>query len=127
MASSFRDLVAWQKALDLVEAIYAATEGFPKQEIYGLTAQMKRAVVSIPSNIAEGQGRRSTNEFIHFLGNARGSLLEIETQVEIAYRLKFIGNERKQALLKNVEEVARILNGLINSLEAKGKAARGGV
>jgi four helix bundle protein len=78
---SYTDLIAWQKAIALVTSIYAATRTFPKEEIYGLTSQMRRAAVSIPSNIAEGQGRGSTNEFIHFLGTAKGSLFELQTQV----------------------------------------------
>ena len=81
---SFRDLIAWQKAIDLVAEIYEATKGFPKEEIYALTNQLRRAAVSVPSNIAEGQGRFSTSEFRHFLGNARGSLFEVQTQIVFA-------------------------------------------
>ena len=85
---SYRDLIAWQKAMDLVTAIYRATAGFPRDEIYGLTSQLRRAAVSTPSNIAEGQGRQSTREFIHFLSIAYGSLNEAQTQILIAERLK---------------------------------------
>jgi four helix bundle protein len=77
---SYRDLISWQKAMDLAEAIYRETRTFPKQELYGITSQLRRAAISIPSNIAEGQGRRSTGEFRQFLGHALGSLLEVETQ-----------------------------------------------
>jgi len=80
----YRELSAWQKAMDLAESIYQATRTFPREEQYGLTSQLRRAVISISSNIAEGQGRRSTGEFRQFLGNARGSLFEVETQVLLA-------------------------------------------
>src|SRR5215470_4196259 len=91
----YSELIAWQKAMDLVQAIYKATERFPKEEIYGLTSQIRRASVSVPSNIAEGQGRKSTNEFLHHLSIAYGSLMEVETQVLIAERLNY--TERLQA------------------------------
>src|SRR5712691_7098084 len=81
---SHRDLIVWQKAMDLVESVYAATASFPKEETYGITSQIRRAVVSVPANIAEGQGRRLTKEFLYFLANARGSLLELDTHLEIA-------------------------------------------
>jgi four helix bundle protein len=81
---SYRDLVAWQKAMRLVTDVYRCTESFPKAEVYGLTAQLRRAAISVPSSIAEGQGRASTGEFKQFLGHARGSLLEVETQLQIA-------------------------------------------
>jgi four helix bundle protein len=81
---SYRDRFAWQKAMCLVQDTYEHTRTFPKEEVFGLTSQLRRAAVSVPSNIAEGQGRLSTGEFRHFLGNARGSLFEYETQVLIA-------------------------------------------
>lgn len=84
---SYRDLVVWQKGMDLVEGVYRVTKAFPKDEVYGLTSQIRRAVVSIPSNIAEGQSRMTSGEFIHFLGIARGSLAELETQIILAQRL----------------------------------------
>ena len=86
---SFQDSIAWQRAMDLSTAVYAATRVFPKEEMFGLTNQLRRASVSIASNIAEGQGRLTTGEFIHFLGMARGSALEVETQLELASRLEF--------------------------------------
>ena len=116
MGLSYRDLIAWQKAMDLVEEIYRATRGFPKDEIYGLTSQLRRAVVSVPSNIAEGQGRLTPGEFRQFLGHARGSLLETETQVLLAGRLHYIPPDETSRLLKLSEEVGRILNGLIGSI-----------
>ncbi len=90
---SYRDLVAWQKSMALVTDVYRCTRGFPTSEIYGLTAQLRRAAVSVPSNIAEGQGRSSTGEFRQFLGHARGSLLEVETQILIAQNLGYIRPE----------------------------------
>ena len=84
MNKSYRDLVAWQKAMDLVTAIYQITTSFPKEELYGLTSQLRRAAISVPSNIAEGQGRRGVAEFRHFLRQASGSLMELETQMMIA-------------------------------------------
>ncbi len=113
---SYTDLIAWQKAIALVTSIYAATRTFPKEEIYGLTSQMRRAAVSIPSNIAEGQGRGSTNEFIHFLGTAKGSLFELQTQVHLAKELGYLNQVQSKLLLESTHEIARILNGLINSL-----------
>ena len=90
---SHRDLIVWQKAMDLVVLIYKATEAFPKHELYGLTSQLRRAAASIPANIAEGQGRRSKPEFCQFLGNARGSLLELDTHLELALRLRIFDNQ----------------------------------
>jgi len=83
MGRSYKDLVTWQRAMDLVTSTYRATAGFPKAELSGLTSQLRRAAVSIPSNIAEGQGRLSTKEFRYFLGQARGSLMEVETQPKL--------------------------------------------
>jgi four helix bundle protein len=87
VGESYRDLIAWQKAMDLVTAIYRVTGSFPREELYGLTSQLRRAAVSVPSNIAEGQARFSRKEFHHFLSQARGSLVEIETQLMIAENL----------------------------------------
>jgi len=112
MGRSYKDLVAWQKAMNLVTAVYRATAGFPKEEQFGLTSQLRRAAVSIPSNIAEGQGRLSEKEFCYFLGQARGSLMEVETQLQIAQNLGYLESERTDALLKACAEVGRILNGL---------------
>jgi four helix bundle protein len=113
---SYRDLIAWQKSMDLVEAIYRCTASFPREELYGLSAQLRRAAISIPSNIAEGQGRNSTNEFINFLSYPYGSLCEIETQVMIARRLSFIEIGAAESLLELAAEVGRINNGLSASL-----------
>ncbi len=114
---SYRDLIAWQKAIALVTEIYRVTERFPRSEVYGLAIQLQRAAVSVPSNIAEGQGRRSTRDFIHFLGTAQGSLFEAETQLTIAENLGYLSKDQTEPLLKHASEVGRILNGLIDSLE----------
>ena len=113
---SYRDLVAWQKSMSLVSHIYRCTQVFPKAEIYGLTAQLRRAAVSVPSNIAEGQGRLSTGEFKQFLGHARGSLLAVETQILIAQDLGYLQPDDAKELLSQSGEVGRVLNGLITSL-----------
>jgi four helix bundle protein len=117
MASkTYRDLMAWQKAMDLVVDVYRATEQFPKEEIYALTSQIRRASVSIPSNIAEGRGRGTANEFAHFLRIAHGSLRELETQLLIARRLDYLNSDVVRPLLNQTGEVGRLLNGLLKSL-----------
>ena len=116
MGRSYKDLVAWQKAMDLVTAIYRATAEFPRQEQFGLTSQLRRAAVSIPSNIAEGQGRLSEKEFRYFLGQARGSLMEVETQLQIGQNLGYLKLEKIKPLLTLCAEVGRILNGLLASI-----------
>jgi four helix bundle protein len=114
-----RDLIAWQKGIDLVESVYVATRTWPREELYGLTSQIRRAAVSVPSNIAEGQGRFGTNEFVHHLGIAHGSLMEVFTQVTIAERLAFMQKEQATGLVNRIEEEARIINGLVGSLRAR--------
>jgi four helix bundle protein len=116
---SYRELVAWQKAMDLVEVVYKETRSWPREELYGLTSQVRRAAVSVPSNIAEGQGRHSTKEYIHHLGYAQGSLLEVETQVLLGQRLSYLGDQITQQILAMTSEVGRTINGLIRSLETK--------
>ena len=113
---SHRDLIVWRKAMDLVVLVYKATESFPKHELYGLTSQIRRAASSIPANIAEGQGRRSKTEFRQFLGNARGSLLELDTHLELALRLNYLTPSQYERIYGQVEEVGRILNGFMRSL-----------
>src|ERR1700691_3920893 len=119
MGRSYKDLVAWQRAMDSVTTTYRATAGFPKDELFGLTSQLRRAAVSIPSNIAEGQGRLSTREFRYFLGQARGSLMEVEAQAQVAENLGYLPKEQTAALLKSCAEVGRILNGLLASVSAQ--------
>lgn len=116
MSDSFRDLIAWQKAMALVTDIYAATASFPPQEMYGLTNQVRRAAVAIPSDIAEGKGRLSKKEYLQMLARARGSSFEVQTQLEIARNLKFLRNETFKDLEARAAEVGRLLNGLITKL-----------
>jgi len=113
---NYRDLIAWQKAMDLVVSVYDATKTFPRDELFGLTSQMRRAVVSIPCNIAEGQARDSTREFGHFLSIACGSLSELETQLMIAGRLHYLTDQQVATTLDECAEVARIIHGLKRSL-----------
>lgn len=117
MKRYYKDLIVWQKAIELVTEIYRATKPFPKEEMYGLTNQLRRAAVSIPSNIAEGQGHLSDKEFRRFLGHARGSLMELETQTYIASNLDYLTKDRTKDLLEREAEVGRLLNGLLNSLK----------
>jgi four helix bundle protein len=116
---NFRDLVAWQRAVDLALEIYRVTKFFPREEIYGLTSQLRRAVVSISSNVAEGQSRRTSRDFLHFLGIARGSLAEVETQLVIASRLGYVTPVDEKLLNDRITELHRILSGLIASLERR--------
>jgi four helix bundle protein len=102
--------------MQLVTDIYRITKAFPKEEIYGLTSQIRRAAVSIPSNIAEGQGRRTPSEFHQFLGHARGSIMEVETQILIARNLDYCTEAKATLLLDQAAELGRLLNGLMNSL-----------
>ena len=114
MSQHYRDLMVWQKAIELVTDIYRVTRGFPKDELYGLTSQIRRAAVSIPSNIAEGQGRLTRGEFRQFLGQARGSYAELETQLIIARNLGYLSQPGN--LIEKLAEVGRLLNGLLSSL-----------
>ena len=116
MADAYRDLIAWRKATDLALEIYRATQKFPKDEFYGLTSQMRRAAVSVASNIAEGKGRYSRKEFAQFLYRARGSLLELETQLFIAKELHYLEPLQFRRMEDRTKDVGRILNGLINSV-----------
>jgi four helix bundle protein len=113
---SYRELVVWQKAMTLVTDIYGITKNWPREEVCGLTNQIRRAAVSVPSNIAEGQGRRSSNEFRNHLSIAYGSLMELETQILIAQQLEYISPTQATELLTTAGEVGRLLNGLRKSL-----------
>jgi len=119
MGQSYRDLIAWKKGMGFVSDLYRATQGFPRNELYGLTSQLRRAAVSIPSNIAEGQAHYSAREFHRFLSHARGSLVEIETQIMIAQDLAYLSAEEAERLLLKAAELGRILNGLIASTKAE--------
>ncbi|TAN51589.1 MAG: four helix bundle protein [Methylococcaceae bacterium] len=109
MVQHYRELIVWQKAMDLVELVYQITRQFPKEELYGLTSQLRRAAVSIPSNIAEGQARKSRAEFRNFLSIAQGSKAEAETQLLIAVRLHYISIEQAAPLLSLLEELSKML------------------
>ena len=115
----YKELRVWQRSIDLVSAIYTATRTFPEEEKYGLKSQLRRAAVSVPSNIAEGQGRSTTGEFQHFLGIARGSLYEIETQIHIADRLSLLQPDQMDEIKANWKEVIRMLNSLMRALPRK--------
>ena len=112
-----KNLDVWKKSLDLVEIIYRLAELFPKSEIYGLTNQMRRAVISVPSNIAEGAARKTKKEFIQFLHMAQGSLSELDTQIEIAKRLGYSSEDQSKTLFEIMQDVDRMLSGLIKSLK----------
>jgi four helix bundle protein len=114
--TSYRELIAWQKAVDLVVTVYKVTDQLPSDEKFGLTHQVRRAAVSVPSNIAEGQGRSSVNEFLRFLSISRGSLCELETQILIAQRLGFISDLERDHVLRDADEVGRLLRGLSRSI-----------
>ena len=116
MAVYYKDLIAWQKAMDLVAAVYDVTESFPRREMYSLCDQIRRAAVSVPSNIAEGQAHYHTREFLHYLRIARGSLAELETQLLIAQRQKYVDEESLKPVLDLRDEVSRIMSGLISSV-----------
>jgi len=113
---SYRDLIVWKKSMSLVLNIYNSTQEFPKTETYGLATHLRRAAVSIPSNIAEGQARLTTLEFKQSLGHARGSLMEVETYILLAQELGYLQNGESEGLLARTAEVGKILNGLLNSL-----------
>jgi four helix bundle protein len=112
----------WQKSKVLAVAVYGATEVFPRAEMYGLTSQLRRSAVSVASNIAEGQGRLTKGEFLQFLGHARGSLLELETQLTISLELKYLSAADYPELEARISEVLRVLNGLIDSLRPSARA-----
>ena len=115
-ARTYRELVVWQRAMDLVVEVYRLTKEFPREELYGLTSQIRRAAVSVPSNIAEGQGRGIGNEFCHHLRIAQGSLQETETQLLIAERLQFVASTQVSPAMELSNEVGRLLRGLHQSV-----------
>jgi four helix bundle protein len=117
--SHFRELRVWQGGMDLVESVYRVSGGFPKSETYGLTSQMRRAAVSVPSNIAEGQTRASTKEFLNHISMAQASLAEVETQLEIAVRLGFVGKEMVIPVLEQSTVLGKQLYALRDALERK--------
>ncbi len=127
MGHSYKELIVWQKAKALAAAIYKATEEFPTSERYGLTGQLRRAAVSVASNIAEGQGRNTTGEFLQFLGHARGSLLELQTQLDISLELKFLSEAEFNNLEGLSGEVLGLLNLLMESLSGSARSRGAGM
>jgi len=119
MLKSYRDLLVWQKALELSILIYRMSEAFPKRETDGLASQIRRAGVSVPSNIAEGYGRGSRKEYLQFLSIAQGSLKELETQTIIAERLGYVTQSQAERVLSDADSVGKMLGGLIRSLRPK--------
>ena len=119
MGYRYQDVIAWQKAKSFASDVYRVTESFPKSETYGLTSQVRRAAVSVASSIAEGQGRLTKGEFCHFLGQARGSLLEVETQLSIAVDLHFLKQDEFGHLQQKLSDVRKLLNGLIESMRTR--------
>jgi four helix bundle protein len=116
---SYRDLVVWQRAMDLAVVCYELTQRFPRSETYGLSNQLQRAGVSIPSNIAEGRARHHSGEFLHHISIAYGSLAEVETLTAIAARLKYISDRQAEEVLEKTAEIGRMLNGLRSSIKDK--------
>jgi len=117
--NSYKDLLVWQKGILLVKEIYELTRPFPADEKFGLVSQMRRAAVSIPSNIAEGQARHTTGEFIQFVSHAEGSLAELETQIIISVELKYCTEDKAQTAVKLMAELRKMLNGLRRALSAR--------
>ena len=116
---TYRDLIVWQKSIVLVTEVYKISKEFPNDETYGLTSQIRRCAVSIPSNIAEGYGRNSTNDYIHFLRIATGSLYELQTQMEIALNLHYIEKSKFNCIYELSREIERMLSSLIRKLCSK--------
>jgi len=117
--NTYRDLLVWQKAMVLVNALYKVTQSFPVSEVYGLTSQLRRSAVSIPSNIAEGYGRRTTGEYKRFLQIAVASLFELQTQIEIAFNIEYINKEVFDQVNEKTTELDRMLSSLINKITNK--------
>jgi four helix bundle protein len=113
---SHRDLLVWQKSMDLVEAIYRITQKLPSHEQFGLISQLRRAAVSIPSNIAEGYGRQSSGNYRQFLSISRGSLLEVETQIDICLRLGYLTTMDTESVLNTITELSKMLTSLISKI-----------
>jgi four helix bundle protein len=116
IVKSYKDLLIWQRSMDFVEAIYRISEDIPSKEQFGLISQMRRASVSILSNIAEGYGRQSTGSYAQFLSVARGSLFELETQIEICIRLKYVQKSESVKLLTEIVEISKMISTIITKL-----------
>ena len=116
---TFRELIVWQKAMSFVTEVYQVSKQFPKDETFGLTSQIKRSAVSIPSNISEGYGREGLNDYLRFLNIAMASLFELQTQLEIAYNLEYINKEKFDNLYELTREIERMLSSFIRSIKSK--------
>jgi four helix bundle protein len=114
---TYRDLIVWQKSIQFVTNVYKATHKFPQEELYGLTSQIRRCSVSIPSNIAEGYGRKSTQDYLRFLRISMGALFELQTQIEIALNLKYLQQEDFNGLFESIRELERMLSSLISKVK----------
>lgn len=118
MSGTYTDLTVWQASMELAVNMYECSKTFPREENYGLRSQLRRAAVSVSSNIAEGKGRASDKELTHFLAQARGSLFEVETQIVIAERLGYVKAHERESILEQTSRVGKLLNGLIRSFRA---------
>lgn len=116
---TYRELIAWQKGIELVLLVYTVTKTFPREELYALADQLKRSSVSVPSNIAEGYGRHTDNDFIRFLNISRGSLFELQTQLEISFRLGFLNSEEYEKLMSLAVEIDKMLNALVSKIKQR--------
>ena len=116
---SYKELEVWQLAMELAEQCYLATRTFPKEELFGMTCQIRRAAASIPANIAEGQGREHTKEFLHYLSMVRGSLMEVETHLLLSRRVGLLTQEKLDALITQTDRISRMLTGLRKALEKR--------
>jgi len=115
---TYKDLLVWQKGIELCESIYVISRSFPREELYGLTTQIRRAAISVPSNIADGSGRTTRGEFVQSVGHSRGSLFEVETQLLVAKKVSYLSEEQIQPVLVLTGEIGRLSSGLIRSLSA---------
>lgn len=116
---TYRELIVWEKSISLVNQIYKVSKQFPNDENFGLTSQLRRSAVSVPSNIAEGYGRNSLNDYIRFLNISVGSLYEIQTQIEIAFNLEYVEKRHFEELYENTKEIERMMSSLIRKLKKK--------
>ena len=119
MTNGYKDLVVWQRAMDVAVETYRLTSSFPKDEMYGLTSQMRRAAVSIASNIAEGEGRKSNNEFSYFLGIALGSKSELETQLVLCERVNLLKNSDTSTIKENLDDIGKMITALRKKLNKR--------
>ena len=117
--NTFRDLLIWQKSMNLVTEIYQVTNSFPKEEVYGITSQIRRSSISIPSNIAEGYGRNGNNDYLRFLNISISSLFEMQTQLEISFNLKYINEIQFNKINEDSKEVERMLSSFIRKIKQR--------